>query len=441
MRLSDASQRVLTKSATIGAGFVQCIVVPTRTNNGDSLSTTVRLQQAADWLSGQRDAMVATIARYCNQNSWSFDPVGLNAMADLLEADFAPLGLPCHRHVFPTWTSFSDDAQAIEHTTGPALLWHHQPVAARRLLLMIHYDTVYSPQSKPATVRQDNNGRLIGPGVADAKGGIAVIRFATEALLRFELCQDIGFSILLNPDEEVGSPASRDLFERLAPEFEYGLLFEPTLPDGSFVANRKGTGNFYFTIRGRAAHAGRNLAEGRSAIIHASRLAIELDDWNRLGDGISVNVGKLVGGGPLNQVPALATLAINVRVSTEAQSQTALDRLTELTARFCAAEGFDCQLQGGFHSPPKCVTGDQRAAAIQHHVTAAAKRAARSADWQDTGGSCDGNKLAAIGLANVDSLGVTGGQLHSPLEYCEIDSLTAAAATIVYLVAQMGTPS
>lgn len=398
------------------------------------------LSSAMNWLDDQAPSIVDHVVRWCDQNSWSSHLPGLMAMADILEQDFATLTLPCQRIELPKWTSTGDNGELIEHETGPAILWHHRPESPRRVLLLIHYDTVYPPRSAPAHGELTPEGLLIGPGVADAKGGIAVILFAMQAILKHDLAGGLGITVALNPDEEVGSQSSSALLRELAPQFDFALVFEPTLPDGAMVANRKGTANFSAIIHGRSAHAGRNLAEGRNAIVHAARLAIEVDSWNRPGSGIVVNVGKINGGGPLNQVPSLAILSFNVRVDTIAAADDVLAKLKELELRY-SDDGYQCTMRGHFHSPPKWIDGDVAFDGVRQRVMTAMIKAGRPVTWRDTGGACDGNKLAAFGLPNIDTMGPTGGNLHSPTEYCEVSSLIVAAKTIVHLIADAGSES
>jgi len=398
------------------------------------------LQQAWAWLESQETAIRQTLIRWCGQNSWTYSQDGLTAMAAQLVADFEPLGLATEQIALPPLLRSGATSRANDQITAPGLIWHHRPDAARRALLLIHYDTVYPPAAHQAVevhgVPRCCGGpgqRLIGPGVADAKGGIAVIRYAAEALQRFGIGGDLGWSIALNPDEEVGSPASAGWLAELAAGFAFAAVFEPALPDGAMVANRKGTGNWRFRIGGRAAHAGRNPEQGRNALVHAARLAIELDRLNDPAAGITVNVGRLDGGGVLNQVPDLATLELNVRVVDQLQADQMVSQLGRLRERFAEADGYACTLAGRFHSPPKRI--DERYQLLHRQFELAAKWVGRATAWRDTGGACDGSKLAAAGLINIDTMGPIGGDLHSPTEYCDFDSLLMAAKTLVNLIA------
>ena len=391
---------------------------------------------ALDWIASQQDVAAERLIRWCDQNSWSNDLPNLRLMAQMLATDFRSFGVDFEAIDLPPLKLLGDDDQWKTEGTGPGLLWHHNPNADHRVLLMIHYDTVYPPNSQPAAVTRvagdaSTPAKLIGPGVADAKGGIAVIAMAVEAMLRFNLIKEIGVSVFLNPDEEIGSTASSDWIRQLAGQFSYGLVFEPTLPDGSLVAARKGSGNFAIHVRGRSAHAGRNIDDGRNAIVHLAKIVDEVSQLHGGDAGTTVNVGEINGGGPLNRVPDLASAKMNFRVTDQPSMARVQSQLKSIARRF-TADGFVVSCLGEFHSPPKIV--GEEIDRLQMAVAVAGESVGRSIAWRDTGGACDGSKLAAWGLPNIDTMSVTGGNLHSPEEYMELDSLPRAAATVVTMI-------
>lgn len=418
-----------------------------------------RIQHAMHWLDNQHPQMCDELLRWVAQNSWSRNLVGLQAMAGMLIEGFAARGIRLEPIELAEWECVDDYGRQTRQKTGPALVWHYQPLATRRVLLAIHYDTVYPPHTNATAellhVRSGIDGdsvvprdaMLRGPGVADAKGGIAVILWAMDAMFRFGLFDELGVSILLNPDEEIGSPASTELFQQLASQFEFALLFEPAMPGRKMAVDRKGTGNFTAVIHGRSAHAGRDLSQGRNALVQAARLAIEIDSWNQLSaeqvrctglqSGVTVNVGRMIGGGALNQVPDLATVAFNVRTSTPEGVAFVEGRMRELERNYSAEEGYSCSIQGRFHSPPKCVREDKKSIRLRQTVSEAASSLGQSLEWCDTGGACDGNKLAALGLPNVDTMGPIGGNLHSDAEYCDAASLLSATKLVVRILATL----
>ena len=399
------------------------------------MSAVDRLHNAREWMRQNASDAESRLERWCNRNSWSHDVENLHLMADLLCQDFAEFDVEFYRASLPPVKLLAPD-QWTDQSTGPALLWHHQPGAGRRVLLMIHYDTVYPRTSQPSLCVRDAN-RLVGPGTADAKGGIAVIAMAVEAVLRFDLAENVGVSILLNPDEEIGSTASAELMSRIASKFDVALLFEPTLPDGSLVAARKGSGNFCFTAHGKAAHAGRNLEEGRNAIVHLAKLIPEVAAIGESDADVLLNIGSVSGGGPLNQVPDQASLMLNARVRDDEALKRVESNLADLAKRY-SRDDYRVTFVGAFHSPPKSVT--PKIKALQQRVESAGKTAGRDIRWKNTGGACDGCKLAAMGLPNIDTMGISGGGLHSNREFCDLDSLVPAAHTVATFIANFGLP-
>ncbi len=379
-----------------------------------------------DWFSSHEAHFLQCWTRWCQTNSGSHHLAGLEQMAAELERDFAGLGATAERVALPASAGVDDAGKTIRLTTGDALVWRLRPELQRRVLLVIHYDTVYPPTS-PGVVRIEGK-RLIAPGAADAKGGIAVILAAMTAMVDLHLAPSVGCTIVLNPDEEIGSPCSREFLQSLVAAHDFGLLFEPTLPDGSWVGNRKGSGNWTAVITGQSAHAGRNPAAGRNAVVHACRLADTLDRLNDHQAGRTINVGSISGGGPLNRVPDLAILRWNVRTAARQDQLSLVETFRGLAGKM-SSDGFQCRLSGAFHAPVK--QSDAAAIKLQSALQRAAAGAGRSIRWRDTGGACDGNHLAAAGLPNVDTLGVTGDHLHHPAEFAELDSLVPAASTVV----------
>src|SRR5262249_39128994 len=151
-----------------------------------------------------------------------------------------------------------DEGREKSRPLGKALAFQSPPRAGPRVLLGIHYDTVFGVDHLFQSVTRVDENTLRGPGVCDAKGGLLVLLHALLALERSPVAGSLAWEVLLNPDEEIGSPGSGSLFAAAAKRNDIGLLFEPALPDGSLVASRKGSGNFTFIVHGRAAHAGRD---------------------------------------------------------------------------------------------------------------------------------------------------------------------------------------
>ncbi|XZE53485.1 hydrolase [Planctomycetaceae bacterium SH139] len=411
-----------------------------------------KLDAALRYLETRRDAMVRRLQTWCDQNSGSDQLIGLAEMADLLCRDYEQLGGGPRRSPTPPFTTVGDDGVSYQQHTGDLIRWDHDLEASRRVLLMIHYDTVYPVDSQPQKTSLIAPGRLVGPGVADAKGGLLVMLEALAAARRFGLDDGIGWTAVANPDEEIGSPATTAWMREQAEHFQFGMLFEPTLPDGSFVAARKGSGNMTIVVRGRSAHAGRNPSAGRNAVVKLCKILAEIDGLNcgttalqpaggdatgtdgSAATGTTVNVARVRGGSALNRVPDLAVGRFNARV-VDANAQRSLQhQIEEIISRHHADADYQVELSGGFQSPPKVIT--PAFDALRARIETAAHTLGREINWRDTGGSCDGSKLAAAGLTNVDTFGPGGDCLHSPDEWVDLDSLVPATQLVITLLHQ-----
>lgn len=390
------------------------------------------LENAADWLRQQHDTMVAQLISLAEMNSHSENLAGLQMVAEELRKIFEPLAVPCRTQELLPRQIVSDSGEMFEKATGPALLWHQRSQASKRILLAIHYDTVYPADHPFQRCEWLDLRRLRGPGVADAKGGVIVMLWALLAAEKFDLLPGLGWTVVLNPDEEIGSPSSWPLWRTIASAYKYGLLMEPALPDGALVNKRKGSGTFTVTMRGRAAHSGRNFSEGRNAVAKLAEMALEIHRWNELDPGVIVNIGKFVGGHAANAVPDVATLRINIRIDDFSQQEQILSRLNRLVETYNSAEGFRCSLTGCFHAPPKLVC--PKTESLMRLIDSASSQQGKSVRFTATGGASDGNKLAAVGLPNIDTLGPTGDRLHSPEEWVDTKSLLENSERLLRLL-------
>jgi glutamate carboxypeptidase len=287
-------------------------------------------------------------------------------------------------------------------------------------MLCIHMDTVYPKEDAFQVCRMTEGGQLNGPGVADAKGGLVVMLYALKALEQSPLAGKIGWEVIINADEEVGSPGSGKLIRARASHCNFGLLFEPALPGGHLVSWRKGSGDFTFVVRGKSAHSGRDFNQGRNAIVALARLLDEIDKLNGEPD-VTLNVGRISGGGALNRVPDLAVGRVNVRVKDlEEQNGVEID-FEDLVKKYSQLDGISVEMHGGFTSPPK--PDDDHAIALQQRIAQCGAALGMEFEFKGTGGACDGNKFAAAGLVNVDSMGPCGGNIHSDKEFLIPESL------------------
>lgn len=378
------------------------------------------LTKHLDWLDDQQDQMLAAIIELCNINSNTFNLTGLALVKEKLIGHFESLGGELNLIDTEPMISIDDNGRSVKQPLGEIIHIEKHPDAAKKIMLCIHMDTVYSEDDEFQRCQTTEGGQLNGPGVADAKGGLMVMLYALKALEQSPLAGKVGWEVIINPDEELGSPGSESFIRSRASKCDFGLLFEPALPGGHMVSWRKGSGNFTFIVRGKSAHAGRDFSEGRNAITALARLLGEIDRLNGEPD-VTYNVGKISGGDALNMVPDLAVGRVNVRVKDlEEQNGVEID-FEDLVEKFNQLDGISVEMHGRFTSPPKPIDDD--AEKIQQRIAACGQTLGISFEFKGTGGASDGNKFAAAGLPNVDTMGPCGGHIHSSNEFLIPESL------------------
>jgi len=319
---------------------------------------------------------------------------------------------------------------------GKHLVLRVRPEAQRRFLLTGHMDTVF-PESDPFQQQTWlDEQTLNGPGVADMKGGIAVILAALKAFEHSEAAVSIGYDVLINSDEETGSLSSAALIAELARGKAAALTYEPSaLPDGTLAGARAGSGNWSLTVRGRSAHAGRNPDDGRNAVVAAAALALGLKALHR--DGLSVNPAKIEGGSANNVVPDLAVLRFNIRPQHEHDAEDFLQNLNEFIKKVETEHEVSIHLHGGISRPPKPV--DARAEKLFTIVEECSALLGQPITRKASGGVCDGNNIAACGVPVVDTMGVRGGAIHSPDEFLIVPSLEERAKLSALVLHRLAT--
>ncbi len=398
-------------------------------------SSTDKRNHAYAWIAAQQSQITADLIELANQNSGSEHLTGLLQVAQWLEDRMNLPHAGFHRIALPPRHTVDDCGNELAVETGPALRWDFQPERQRRVLLAIHYDTVFGAADSFQSCELLTVDRLQGPGVADAKGGIMVIRTALQALNHFMLAEDIGCTVLLTPDEELGSPSSKQLYEQIAPDFDFALLFEPALPTGELVAQRKGSGNYTLVVHGRSAHAGRHFEQGRNAVVELCRMLIRIAELSGKRPGLTINVGNIQGGEAVNIVPDLALARLNVRIADTSSAKWFEQQLKQFVSELNTMDGFRCRSLGELASPPKMVT-DEMQQLMRAVEDASLDAAGRIIHWKETGGVCDGNKLAAAGLVNVDTLGPIGDGLHSRSEWVSLSSIVDKSQLVVNLLSR-----
>jgi glutamate carboxypeptidase len=296
-------------------------------------------------------------------------------------------------------------------------------------LLLGHLDTVWPVGSLLTNPFRVQGERAQGPGVFDMKAGIAVAMAVLPALARER--HPPAVSLLLVPDEEVGTQASRELLLSVARRHRQVLVLEPS-QEGAVKIARKGTGLFRVSFTGRAAHAGLDPEKGASALAELARFVLFLETLGDAAAGTTVTPTVAQAGSVTNVVPERATLAVDVRVWSQEEAKRVEAALREHRSAdprvFIAAEG-------GFDRPPMEPTPASQALYARAQSIALGLRfdlgAAR------VGGASDGNLTAAAGLPTLDGLGPAGGGAHARNEYVLVPDLPRRAALLAGLAVEL----
>jgi len=371
------------------------------------------------------EPMLDQVLAWAAINSGSRNLGGLERMAELLADAFAALpGALRLDHPQPV-ENVDPAGKTAKIKHGRHLHLTVRPTAPVQLLLTGHMDTVFGADHAFQATRWIEDGILGGPGVADMKGGLAVMLAALKAVEKSRGVDRLGYEVVINSDEEVGSLSSAALLTEAAKGKHAAFTYEPAaLPDGTLAGARPGSGNFSFLIRGKSAHAGRNPQDGRNAIVAASELALRLAMSKT--PGLSVNPARIDGGGPSNVVPDLAILRVNMRPRTTDDQEIAARLIAKAVDETAKQHEVYIEVHGGFGRPPKPLTED--AEALFKLVRRAGADLGQDIAWQPTGGVCDGNNIAACGVPVVDTMGVRGGKIHSMEEFLITDSLAERAS-------------
>ena len=373
-------------------------------------------RQILNTLQTRQAEVEALIQSLVEVESPSGDMEGSRAVVDLLVQ--AASKLPC--------------VDAIERADVPDFGQHlvikaFQKPNQQQILMVGHTDTVHSRGSLSERPWRREAGKIYGPGIFDMKANCALAIEVLRTLVELQATPAYGVSIVLTCDEEVGSLSGWPLIEKVAKAqpARCAFVMEPPASGGRVKTSRKGTGIFAIKVEGKAAHAGLEPEKGASAILELARQTEQLHAINLSGSGITLNVGVVRGGTRSNVVAAEAQGEIDVRFSTEAESQeierilSSLKPIDERTKVF---------VSGSINRPPM----ERTAAVIELFEKARAIAAALDFDLGEAqvGGASDGNFLAAMGIPVLDGLGISGDGAHAVHEHIEADDISRRGALI-----------
>lgn len=352
----------------------------------------------------------AELSEWAAIESCSDDPEGLAAFAAVLRdrltvsgAQIEPIG---DTHLIGRW-----------------------PGEGKPLLLLGHFDTVYTRGTLARQPIRRKDGKLYGPGVVDMKGGLLMGCVAIDALRALDRMPRRPIWFLCTSDEEIGSPTSRRWIEQFAGESEAALVLEAAGNGGSIKTERKGVGMYELAIVGRASHAGVAPEQGRNALHELAHQILWLQSLNDDQRGTTVQVCIASGGSATNVIPAAARAAINVRVRTFAEAER-LD--SAIATRSAVLDDVTIAFSGGLNRPP--MERSAEIARLFEHTQRLADELGFAIDEIATGGGSDGNFTAAIGVPTLDGLGPVGGGAHALHEHVDLQAFVPRTALLARLL-------
>ena len=296
-----------------------------------------------------------------------------------------------------------------------------------RVLMLGHLDTVWPMGTLARMPWREAEGKFWGPGVLDMKAGVAMAFEAVAALRELEAERRV--TLLLVSEEEVGSPVSRGITERLAAESAAVLVLEPA-QGLAYKTARKGVGNYELRVEGVGSHAGVDFERGHSAVREMARLVETVSAFTDLRRGLTVNVGVIAGGTRSNVVAAECVAEVDVRIA-KAKDAVRVERLF----RGLKVTDTACRLTvtGGINRPPM-----ERKAGTVALFRLAKKLAGEMGvklEEAATGGGSDGNFTAAMGVPTLDGMGAVGAGAHAAHEHVVVKHLVERTTLLAGVIA------
>jgi len=378
-------------------------------------------------------AVIDTLKTLVMIESGSGDVEGLAKMAGVLEDRLRAIGFKTERRRSATG-AHADVVVGTVTGTG-----------TKKIMLQGHMDTVYEKGVLQAQPYKLDGNKLYGPGIADDKGGIAVILHSLKILADAGWKDYASITVLFNPDEEVGSTGSGELIATLAEQNDVVLSFEPTAAKAvakteALLLGAASTASALMEVKGRAAHAGAAPDLGRNAIIEISHQMLQTRDIARDIPGAQLNWTNVMSNRATNQIPELATAHADVRITVPGAEQ----RLNAaLQAKVASSK-----LVPDTETTVKLVVGrpaflaNAAGKALAQRAQAIYKELDRDlALIPMTGGATDAGFASRSGKAAVvESFGLAGYGYHARDEYIEIDSIVPRLYLATRLLTEIAKP-
>ncbi|MBN1965461.1 MAG: M20 family metallopeptidase [Anaerolineae bacterium] len=362
------------------------------------------------------DDLLAELTTLVGYESFSRDKAATDQLVTYVAGQLSALGAAVER-------------LSREHVGDLLLAKWNTGAPGKPITFLAHLDTVWPVGTLALRPVRCEDGRCYGPGAADMKGGVVAMLGAIKALQERGEFPNRPIWALVTPDEEIGSPYSRETIIEVGKQSGLVLVMEPGTPDGALKTWRKGVVDYTLRVTGRASHAGAAPEQGINAVVELAHQIIRLNQLNDLKNGTSVTVTMISGGHTNNVIPDHAEAYVDVRFLTQAAS----DRIdAAISALYPTQPGAVLEFDKGDHRPPMERDDQMRATFAQ--VKAIAESIGVSVFEGGSGGGSDGNFTAAAGTPTIDGMGPTGDGLHAEHENFLISSLVEKTALVAAIL-------
>ena len=362
------------------------------------------------------EQMLSGLKPWIECESPTYDAVAVNRMMDLAAYDLA--GVATVERI-PGRMGFGGSVRAR---------LPHADAGKPGILISGHMDTVHPVGTLEVLPFRREGDICYGPGIMDMKGGNYASVEAIRQLARAGLQTPLPVTVLFTPDEEVGTPSTRELIEAEAARNRYVLVPEPARDDGGAVIGRYAIARFNLRTVGKPSHAGARLADGRSAIAAMARRILDIEAMT--GEDCTFSVGVIHAGQWVNCVSSHCEAQALTMAKTQQDLDDGVARLMKLAGE---ADGVDFQVTRGVTRP--VWEPDQPGTMHMYEVARGiAKEIGFDLTAASAGGGSDGNFTGNLGIPTLDSIGVRGKGLHTLNEHIEVSSLVERARLMAGLL-------